>query len=236
MTSLKIDMKKHLTRSAFLGALMLLAVSAGAQKFAYIDSDYVLLHMQEYADAQKELNQMSIDWQAEIEEKLAAVDRLETAYRAERILLTPEMRAKREEEIEAKRAEAKALQKEKFGVEGELFRQRQVLIQPIQDKIFEELKDLANNSQYMVIFDKSNQSNMLYTNPKYDVSDKLIKALGYVPGETIEDEEGEKGDGGLVGKAQDAMDKGKEAVQGGINQGRDAVRGAVTPGTSRPKQ
>jgi outer membrane protein len=236
MTSLKIDMKKHLTRSAFLGALILLAVSAWAQKFAYIDSDYVLLHMQEYADAQKELNQMSIDWQAEIEEKLTAVDRLETAYRAERILLTPEMRAKREEEIEAKRAEAKALQKEKFGVEGELFRQRQALIQPIQDKIFEELKDLANNSQYMVIFDKSNQSNMLYTNPKYDVSDKLIKALGYVPGETIENEEEEKGDGGLVGKAQDAMDKGKEAVQGGINQGRDAVRGAVTPGTSRPKQ
>jgi outer membrane protein len=235
MTSLKIDMKKHLSRSAFFGALMLLTVSAWAQKFAYIDSDYVLLHMQEYADAQKELNQMSIDWQAEIEEKLAAVDRLETAYRAERILLTPEMRAKREEEIEAKRAEAKALQKEKFGVEGELFRQRQELIQPIQDKIFEELKDLANNSQYMVIFDKSNQSNMLYTNPKYDVSDKLIKALGYVPGETIENEE-EKGDGGLVGKAKDAVDKGKDAVQGGINQGRDAVRGAVTPGTSRPKQ
>jgi hypothetical protein len=76
---------------------------------------------------------------------------------------------------------------------------------------------------------------MLYTNPKYDVSDKLIKALGYVPGETIENEE-EKGDGGLVGKAKDAVDKGKEAVQGGINQGRDAVRGAVTPGTSRPKQ
>lgn len=235
MTSLKIDMKKHLSRSAFFGALMLLTVSAWAQKFAYIDSDYVLLHMQEYADAQKELNQMSIDWQAEIEEKIAAVDRLETAYRAERILLTPEMRAKREEEIEAKRAEAKALQKEKFGVEGELFRQRQELIQPIQDKIFEELKDLANNSQYMVIFDKSNQSNMLYTNPKYDVSDKLIKALGYVPGETIENEE-EKGDGGLVGKAKDAVDKGKDAVQGGINQGRDAVRGAVTPGTSRPKQ
>lgn len=216
--------------------MLTLGATVNAQKFAYIDSDYVLLHMQEYADAQKELNQMSIDWQAEIEEKLAAVDRLETAYRAERILLTPEMRSKREEEIEAKRAEAKALQKEKFGVEGELFRQRQALIQPVQDRIFEELKDLANKSQYMVIFDKSNQSNMLFTNPKYDISDKLIKALGYVPGETIENEEEEKGDGGLVGKAQDAMDKGKEAVRGGINQGRDAVRGAVTPGTSRPKQ
>ena len=123
-----------------------------------------------------------------------------------------------------------------FAPEPELFRKRQELIQPIQDQIFEEIKEIANGSQYMVIFDKSNQSNMLYTNPKYDVSDKLIKALGYVPGETIEDEEGEKGDGGLVGKAKDAMDKGREAVQGGINQGRDAVRGAVTPGTSRPKQ
>ncbi|MGB1076364.1 MAG: OmpH family outer membrane protein [Flavobacteriales bacterium] len=220
---------------AMLVVVLALQLHASGQKFAYIDSDYVLLHMQEYADAQKDLNQMSLDWQAEIEEKIAAVDRLETAYRAERILLTPEMRAKREEEIEAKRAEAKALQKEKFGVEGELFRQRQELIQPIQDQIFEEIKELANNSQYSVIFDKSNQSNMLYTNPKYDVSDKLIKALGYVPGETIEGENEEKGEGGLVGKAKEAGNKGREAIQNGVNQGRDAVRGAVTPRTSRTK-
>lgn len=235
--SSRMTMKKKNLLPALALALICLGGGAPvlAQKFAYIDSDYVLLHMQEYADAQKELNQLSMDWQAEIEEKLAAVDRLETAYRAERILLTPEMRAKREEEIDAKRAEAKALQKEKFGVEGELFRKRQELIQPIQDQIFEEIKEIANGSQYMVIFDKSNQSNMLYTNPKYDVSDKLIKALGYVPGETIENEE-EKGDGGLVGKAKDAADKGKEAIQNGTNAARDAARGVVTPGTSRPKQ
>ncbi|MDA0303818.1 MAG: OmpH family outer membrane protein [Bacteroidetes bacterium] len=152
---------------------------AQAQKFAYIDSDYVLLHMPEYSDAQKELNQLAIDWQVEIETKLLSVERMELAYRAERILLTAEMRAKREGEITTKRQEAKALQREKFGVDGELFLRRQELIQPVQDLIFEEMKDIASGSGYMVIFDKSNQSNMLYSNPKYDISDRLIKALGY---------------------------------------------------------
>ena len=159
-----------------------LASIAEAQKFAYIDSDYVLLHMPEYSDAQKELNQMAIDWQVEVETKLQSVERMELSYRAERILLTAEMRAKREGEITTKRQEARALQREKFGVEGELFQRRQELIQPVQDLVFEELKDIASGSGYMVIFDKSNQSNMLYSNPKYDISDRLIKALGYVPG------------------------------------------------------
>jgi len=160
-----------------------------AQKFAYIDTDYVLLHLPDFAAAQQELNTYAIDWQAEIESKLDAADRLEVAYRAERVLLTKEMRQKREQEILSKRSEAKEMQKQKFGVEGELFQKRQELIEPIQQQIFEELKGIASSSGYMVIFDKSNQSNMLYTNPKYDISDRLIKKLGYVPGETIEVEE-----------------------------------------------
>ncbi|MGY8888463.1 MAG: OmpH family outer membrane protein, partial [Flavobacteriales bacterium] len=148
--------------------------SASAQKFAYIDSDYVLLHMPDYASAQQELNTYAIEWQAEIEAKLEAADRLEVAYRAERVLLTKEMRVKREQEIIKKRGEAKEMQKQKFGVEGELFLKRQELIEPIQLSIFESLKDIAGGSGYMVVFDKSNQSNMLYTNPKYDISDRLI--------------------------------------------------------------
>ena len=207
----------------------LLSVPAvNAQKFAYIDSDYVLLHMPEYAEAQNQLNQLAIDWQAEVEEKLVAVGRLEAAYRAERVLLTGEMRAKREEEIEAKRAEAKALQKERFGPEGELFRKRKELIQPIQDKIFEELMAIAESGGYMVIFDKTNQSNMLYTNPKYDISDRLIKALGYVPGETIEsgkEGEGKEGEGKEEGKS--LQDKAKDAVGKGIEGAREGVRGAT---------
>ena len=92
------------------------------------------------------MNQMAVDWQVEIEMKLDAVERLELAYRAERVLLTAEMRSKREEEISTKRLEARELQKEKFGVEGELFEKRQELIQPIQDMVFEELKDIASRT------------------------------------------------------------------------------------------
>lgn len=221
-----------------LMTLLFTALVAGgwAQKFAYIDSDYVLLHIPEYAEAQQTLNQLAIDWQAEIEAKMQAVERLELAYRAERVLLTPEMRAKREQDITAKREEARALQREKFGVEGELFRQRQELIQPIQDLIFEELKEIASGSSYMVIFDKSNQSNMLYTNPKYDISDRLIKALGFVPGETIEAEEPDKEGGeSLRDKARGAVDGATDAVRGAAGGAVQGARGGIAPSNSRDK-
>lgn len=208
-----------------LGLALVVGHHANAQKFAYIDTDYVLLHLPEYSDAQGQLNQMAVDWQVEIEMKLDAVERLEMAYRAERVLLTQEMRGKREEEIDTKRREARDLQKAKFGVEGELFQKRQELIQPIQDMVFEELKDIASGSGYMVIFDKSNQSNMLYTNPKYDISDRLIKKLGYVPGETIEPEGGKAGDDDKGGGSM--MDRGRDAVNGAKNNARDRMNSAT---------
>ena len=209
-----------------LGLALVVGHHANAQKFAYIDTDYVLLHLPEYSDAQGQLNQMAVDWQVEIEMKLDAVERLEMAYRAERVLLTQEMRGKREEEIDTKRREARDLQKAKFGVEGELFQKRQELIQPIQDMVFEELKDIASGSGYMVIFDKSNQSNMLYTNPKYDISDRLIKKLGYVPGETIEPEGGKGDDDGGKGGGS-MMDRGRDAVNGAKNNARDRMNSAT---------
>jgi outer membrane protein len=213
----------NLIRQAMLAAMIVgISLGAQAQKFAYIDSEYVLLHMPEYAEAQAELNNLAIGWQAEIEDKLEAADRLEVAYRAERVLLTAEMRVKREEEITKKRTEAKDMQKQKFGVDGELFTKRQELIEPVQQQIFESLKDIASGSGYMVIFDKSNQSNMLYTNPKYDISDRLIKKLGYVPGETVEPEGGKD-----EGKGDSLMDRGRDAVNGAKDNARDKVNGAT---------
>ena len=119
----------NLMKNTLIATLALFAglSAVSAQKFAYVDTDYVLLHIQEYADAQTELNQMAIDWQVEIETKMQSIERLELAYRAERVLLTAEMRAKREEEISTKRLEARELQKLKFGVDGELFQKRQEL-------------------------------------------------------------------------------------------------------------
>ena len=198
---------KQLIAFIAFGMLFAFPLSMNAQKFAYIDSEYVLLHMPDFATAQQELNAFAIQWQAEIEEKLQAADRLEVAYRAERVLLTKEMRKKREDEIAAKREEAREMQKQKFGVEGELFQKRQELIEPIQQQIFEELKGIASGSGYMVIFDKSNQSNMLYTNPKYDISDRLIKKLGYVPGETIEVDDKNENSSGKGGDTRGDINK-----------------------------
>lgn len=220
---------KHMARitSAVL-FLVVTTTSMQAQKFAYIDSEYVLLHMPEYASAQTELNNFAIQWQSDIESKLEAADRLEVAYRAERVLLTAEMRVKREDEISKKRAEAKEMQKQKFGVDGELFQKRQELIEPIQQQIFESLKDIASGSGYMVIFDKSNQSNMLYTNPKYDISERLIKKLGYVPGETVTPEGAKGGQEGKGGES--LMDKGRDAVNGAKGNARDRIQGATGSG------
>ena len=214
---------KNLVSAIALMVVLVIPNITQAQKFAYIDTDYVLLHLPDFAAAQQELNTYAIEWQAEIESKLEAADRLEVAYRAERVLLTKEMRQKREQEITEKRSQAKEMQKQKFGVDGELFQKRQELIEPIQQQIFEELKGIASSSGYMVIFDKSNQSNMLYTNPKYDISDRLIKKLGYVPGETIEVEKDDKGGGKGSGR-----DGGRDAGRGGNMNSRDNSRGGAS--------
>ena len=218
---------KNLVSAIALMVVLVIPNITQAQKFAYIDTDYVLLHLPDFAAAQQELNTYAIEWQAEIESKLEAADRLEVAYRAERVLLTKEMRQKREQEITEKRSQAKEMQKQKFGVDGELFQKRQELIEPIQQQIFEELKGIASSSGYMVIFDKSNQSNMLYTNPKYDISDRLIKKLGYVPGETIEVEKDDKGGGKGSGR-DGGRDAGRDAGRGGNMNSRDNIRGGAS--------
>lgn len=183
-------MKKY-----FLIATLLAFVgTVSAQKFGYVDSKYILAHVPEYAAAQATINKLSSQWQKEIEAKYETIARLETALAAEKILLTDEMKKKREEDIEAKRQEAKELQRQKFGVDGELFKKREELIKPIQDQIYEAIQEVASTSALMVVFDKANHSNMLYTNPKHDISDKVLRKMGLKPGEfqdesTVGDEE-----------------------------------------------
>lgn len=214
------------------------ATTLMAQKYAYVDTEYILSHLPEYAEAQKELNALAKGWLDEIEDKYEAANQLETAYRAERVLLTSEMRRKREDEIASKRTEATDMQKAKFGVEGELFQKRQELIQPVQEQIFQVLKDLSSSRGYMVIFDKAKDSNMLYTNPKYDISDRVIKELGYTPGETVggEEEESSEGDGkSLQDRMNDTLDKGKDKVNDRREQVTNRVNSGVKGG-GRPKQ
>jgi outer membrane protein len=185
----------------FLATALLLALSlfVQAQKFAYVDSKYILSHIPEYQQAQAEINKLSTQWQKDIENKYETISKLETSLLAEKILLTDEMKQKREQEIETKRQEAKDMQKTKFGINGELFKKREELIKPIQDQIYEAIQEVASTSALMVVFDKASDSNMLYTNPKHDISDKVLKKMGLKPGETLDEEGGEEGGEGEEG-------------------------------------
>lgn len=175
-------------------ALIISAQVAVAQKFAYVDSKFILSHMPEYVAAQKQINELSADWQAQVEQKYTAIEQLEKSFQAEKILLTEEMKKKREADINERIEDAKEFQKSKFGVDGELFKKREELVAPIQEQIFQAIEDIASQSQYMVVFDKANHSNMLYTNPKHDISDKVLKKMGLKPGEVLDKGDEDKED------------------------------------------
>lgn len=181
-------------RVFFVMAFLFLGIAIHAQKFAYVDSKYILSHMPEYVAAQKQINELSSEWQAQVEQKYTAIEQLEKSFQAEKILLTEEMKKKREADINERREEAKQYQKSKFGVEGDLFKKREELVAPIQEQIFQAIEDIASQSQYMVVFDKANHSNLLYTNPKHDISDKVLKKMGLKPGEVLDKDEDDKED------------------------------------------
>ena len=150
-----------------------------AQKFAYVDTDYILNKIPEFKQAQDKLDAISADWQKEIENKYTEVDQMYRAYQQEQVLLTDEMKVKREEAIINKENQAKQLQQKYFGPEGELYLKRQELIKPIQDKIYDAIQQLAANNKYQVIFDSSSDLIMLYKNNNLDKSDKVLDLMGY---------------------------------------------------------
>ncbi len=155
------------------------AFSVKAQKIGYVDTDYILNSIPEYKAAQSEIDKLSVDWQKEIEAKYAEIDKLYKAYQADAILLTDDMKKKRENEIINKEKEVKELQKQRFGVDGELFKKRQELVKPLQDKVYSAVKAVAEKSGLGIILDKSGQIAILYANTKYDKSDDVLTYLGY---------------------------------------------------------
>jgi len=150
-----------------------------AQKFAYVDTDYILNKIPEFKQAQDKLDNFSADWQAEIESKYAAVEKMYRAYQQEKVLLTENMKSKREEAIITKETAAKNLQQKYFGPEGQLFTKRQELITPIQDKIQNAIKELAKANKYQIVFDSSSDLIMLHKDNNLDQSDKVLDLMGY---------------------------------------------------------
>lgn len=162
----------------FLG-LMLISGITFAQKFAYIDTEYILNNIPAYKSAQDQVDKLSETWQKEIEGMYADIDKMYKTYQSEKVLLTEEMKKKREEDIINKEKEVKDLQKKYFGQDGALFKKREELIKPIQDEIAKALKEMAMEGGYSVIFDSSAGATMLYTDPKFDKSDAILQKLGY---------------------------------------------------------
>jgi outer membrane protein len=153
--------------------------AALAQRFAYVDSDYILNNIPDYLAAQEQLDRLAQEWQKEIESSYEEVEALYRSYQNDRILMSDDMRKKREDEIVTREAEAAELQRKYFGSEGEFFQSQEELISPIQDRVYKVIEEIAIAGNYAVIFDTANSPTMLYTNPRNDLSDEVLKQMGY---------------------------------------------------------
>ncbi len=167
---------------------ILLTVSFGtvkAQSVAYVDSEFILKHIPEYVTAQKQLDDLSTKWQQEVDKQYAAIETLYQAYQNDQVLLNDDMRKRREDEIVNKEKEVKEFQRQKFGFEGELYKERTRLIQPIQDRVSAAIKDVANTQGVDLILDKGSEVTFLFANPKLDKSNDIITKLGYKPNPSL---------------------------------------------------
>jgi outer membrane protein len=178
-------------KKILLTAFIMLAYAGFSfgQKYAYVDTDYILDHIQDYKNAQEKLNDMSVDWQKEIEQKFAEIDQMYKSFQAESVLLPEDMKKQKEEEIIKKEKDAKDLQKKRFGKDGDLFKKRQELVKPIQDKVYNAVEEMAQKKSYSFIFDKAGSVSILYADPKLDLSDEVLTKLGGVSVESKETKE-----------------------------------------------
>ncbi|MBS1946810.1 MAG: OmpH family outer membrane protein [Bacteroidetes bacterium] len=154
------------------------AFAANAQRYAVVDTKYILAKMPEYAEAQKKLDQQSELWQKEIDSKQEELNKMYKDYEAEQVMLSDELKKKREDEIYNKEKEVRDLQRKRFGFEGDLFKKRQELVKPIQDKVYNAIQKIAINRMYDFVLDKSEGITVIFADPKLDKSEDVLKDLG----------------------------------------------------------
>ena len=153
-----------------------------AQKYACVNTDYVLRSVPEYANAQKRLDKYVEDWQKELMEKQAEVDALRAEFEQESYLLPDNLKKRRQEELKAKEQEVRTLQQQRFGPGGDLDKKRAELLKPIQDRVYATIERVAQEKNYAFVFDKAGNSAVLFASKKYDISDEVLELLGYKPG------------------------------------------------------
>ena len=159
-------------------SLFVFALMANAQRYAIVDTKYILEKMPDYKDAQKKLDQVSEQWQKEIEVKQAELDRMYKDFDAEQVMLSETLKKKRQDEIFIKEKETRELQRKRFGFEGDLFKKRQELVKPVQDKVYNAIQKIAVAKQYDFILDKSEGITVIFADPKLDKSEDVLRELG----------------------------------------------------------
>ena len=169
-------MKKNLFAAILCIVLSLTGYSQ--QRYAIIDTRYILEKIPEYKEAEKKLQAVSEQWQKEIDEKQAQLDKMYKNYEAEQYMLTEELKKKREDEIFYKEKELRDLQKKRFGYEGDLFKERQKLVKPIQDRVYNAIQKIAIARSYDFVLDKSEGITVIFADPKLDKSEDVLKELG----------------------------------------------------------
>ena len=169
-------MKKHLLLTALF---CLVGLAANAQKFALIDMEYILKNIPAYERANEQLNQISKRWQSEVEAVALEAQTLYKNYQSEAVFLSEEQKVRKEEEIVAKEKEAQELKRKYFGPEGELYKKRESLMKPIQEEIYNAIKDIAEAKKYMRVDDRASSASILFANPAVDISDEVLAKLGY---------------------------------------------------------
>ena len=153
--------------------------SVWAQKFALVDMDYILKNIPAYERASEQLNQVSKKWQAEVEVLTTEAQTQYKNYQSEAVFLSEEQKTKREEAIVAKEKEAAELKKKYFGPEGELYKKRESLMAPIQEEIYNAVKDICDQKGYSLVLDRASDAGIIFASPKIDISNEVLTKLGY---------------------------------------------------------
>lgn len=154
------------------------AIGAIAQRYAIVDTKYILDKIPDYQEAQKKLDEFSVQWQKEIDTKQTELDRMYKNFEAEQVLLSDDLKKKREDELFVREKELRELQRKRFGFEGDLFKRRQDLVKPIQDRVYNAIQKIAVNRQYDFILDKSEGITIIFADPKLDRSEDVLRELG----------------------------------------------------------
>jgi outer membrane protein len=162
----------------FITCSLLVATAVMAQKYAIIDTRYILDKMPDYSQAQKQLDAIAADWQKDIDGKQASLDKMYKDFDAEQVMLSDDLKKKRQDQLFLKEKELRDLQRQRFGFEGDLFKKRQELIKPIQDKVFNAVQKISVQRGYDFVLDKSEGITIIFADPKLDKSEDVLKELG----------------------------------------------------------